>query len=173
MTTSIDALSMSHDQSKSHYAAASRVPLIQSPSLRVPRPVELPPDIHPLPESVNAYFVYPFTLEPHVLAVESKRRATITALAARREAYLHAREDEKQRRKREALRRIAPGFEPRSAPLVPVKTGAVLDRQELMQGEATGDAASPVVAAGLGLGLPQRDVMDDLVEQLAALEDPH
>jgi hypothetical protein len=40
---------------KSHYAAASRVPLIQSPSLRVPRPVELPPDIHPLPESVNPY----------------------------------------------------------------------------------------------------------------------
>jgi hypothetical protein len=40
---------------KSHYAAASRVPLIQSPSLRVPRPVELPPDIHPLPESLNPY----------------------------------------------------------------------------------------------------------------------
>ena len=61
---------------KSHYAAASRVPLIQSPSLRVPRPVsnnqsdpaipycivyqvDLPPDIHPLPESINAY-VSPF-----------------------------------------------------------------------------------------------------------------
>ena len=69
------------DLAKSHYAAASRVPLIQSPSLRVPRPVsnntepeshnssllpfsliymafyqvELPPDIHPLPENINAY----------------------------------------------------------------------------------------------------------------------
>jgi len=70
---------MAPNAAKSHYAAASRVPLIQSPSLRVPRPVEypmtrslglheflililspilqveLPPGIHPLPESVNAY----------------------------------------------------------------------------------------------------------------------
>ncbi|KAH9959427.1 hypothetical protein BC827DRAFT_1261043 [Russula dissimulans] len=152
---------MSHDQSKAH-AAASRVPLIQSPSLRVPRPVELPPDIHPLPESVDAYFVYPFTLEPHILKVGSNRRAMIAAHAARREAYLHAREEEKQRRKREALRRIAPGFEPRSAPLVPVKTG-----QQEQQYERGGMAATS------SPGPPQRDVMDDLVNQLAALEDSH
>jgi len=157
---------MAHDQSKSHYAAASRVPLIQSPSLRVPRPVDLPPNIHPLPESVNAYFVYPFTLEPHVLNVESNRRTTIAARAARREAHLRAREDEKQRRKREALRRIAPGFEPLSAPLVPVKTGAALEQEGQEEGGGGGDVAD-------GLGRPQRDVMDDLVERLAALEDSH
>ena len=96
----------------------------------------------------------------------------IAAHAVRREAYLRVREDEKQCRKREALRRIAPGFEPRSAPLAPVKTGAALDQQELMQ-EGTGDAAFAVVTAGLGQGQPKRDVMDDLVERLAALEDPH
>jgi hypothetical protein len=67
-------------------------------------------------------FVYPFTLEPNVVNAESNRRATIAALAGRREALLRAREDEKQRRKCEALRHIAPGFEP----LVPVKTGATL-----------------------------------------------
>ena len=38
--------------------------------------------------------------------------------------------------------------------------------------EGTGDAAFAVVAAGLGQGQPKRDVMDDLVERLAALEDP-
>ncbi|KAH9988773.1 hypothetical protein BJV74DRAFT_459407 [Russula compacta] len=162
---------MSNDQSKSHYAAASRVPLIQSPSLRVPRLVELPPDIHPLPESVNAYFVYPFTLEPHVINVESNRRATIAAHAARREAYLHAREDEKQRRKREALRRIAPGFEPLGGPLVPVKTGAALGQQQ--QEEGSDAAAAAAAATAGGEGLPQRDVMDDLVDRLAALEDSH
>ncbi|KAH9059522.1 hypothetical protein EDB87DRAFT_1621392 [Lactarius vividus] len=155
---------MSHEHSKSQYAAASRVPLIQSPSLRVPKHVELPPDIHPLPESVNPYFVYPFTLEPHVLTVESNRRATLAAHAARREALLRAREDEKQRRKREALRRIAPGFEPRGAPLVPMKTGLALDQQQKEDG-TSGNAAA---AAGLG-GQP-RDVMDDLVDRLAALE---
>lgn len=107
-------------------------------------------------------FVYPFTLEPHVLNIESNRRSTLAALEARHEAYLRAREDEKNRRKREALRRIAPGFEPRSAPLVPVKTGAALGLQE---GGSNSNAA--------GQDLPQRDVMDDLVDKLAALEDSH
>ncbi|KAI9465543.1 hypothetical protein BJY52DRAFT_1097711, partial [Lactarius psammicola] len=69
----------SQNLAKSQYAAASRVPLIQSHSLRVPKHVEPPPDIHPLVESVNPYFVYPFTLEPHVPAVESNRRATLSA----------------------------------------------------------------------------------------------
>jgi len=140
--------------------------LIQSPSLRVPKHVELPPDIHPLPESVNPYFVYPFTIEPHVLTVESNRRTMLAAHAARREALLRAREDEKQRRKREALRRIAPGFEPRAAPLVPVKTGLALDQQQKEDG-AGGNAG----AAAAGQGGHTRDVMDDLVDRLAALEE--
>ena len=87
----------------------------------------------------------------------------IATNAVRREEYHRAREDEKQRRKREALRRIASGFEPRSAPLVPVKTGAALQQPGKGSGrEETGDENS--------LGQPQRDVMDDLVERLAALE---
>ncbi|KAI6104399.1 hypothetical protein F5141DRAFT_1007078 [Pisolithus sp. B1] len=95
---------------QSQYAAAANVPLIKSPALRVPPPVKLPPDIHPLPDSVTPYFVYPFTLESHVLALESSRRNTIAAHAVRREALLRARDDERQRRKREALRRVAPGI---------------------------------------------------------------
>jgi len=155
---------MSYEHSKSQYAAASRVPLIQSPSLRVTKHVELPPDIHPLPESVNPYFVYPFTLESHVITVESNRRATLATHAARREALLRAREDEKQRRKREALRRIAPGFEPRAAPLVPVKTGLALDQQQQQWKE------DRVGSEAAGQGGHPRDVMDDLVDRLAALE---
>ncbi|KAF9239283.1 hypothetical protein BU15DRAFT_74706 [Melanogaster broomeanus] len=93
---------------QSQYAAAGHVPLIKSPALRVPPPVELPPDIHPLPDSVTPYFVYPFTLEPHVLTVE-------------REALLRSREDEKERRRREALRRVAPGFEGNGTVLTPVR----------------------------------------------------
>jgi hypothetical protein len=98
-----------------------------------------------------------------VLKIESNRRRTIAALATRHEAYLQAREDEKHRRKREALRRIAPGFEPRSAPLVPVKTGAALVGHQ--------EGGSDSTAAGLDL--PPRDVMDDLVDSLAAMEDSH
>ncbi|OCH91294.1 hypothetical protein OBBRIDRAFT_753474 [Obba rivulosa] len=154
-------------QGQTQYAAASRVPLIKSPSLRVPRPVELPPDIHPLPDSVTAYFVYPFTLEPHVLTLEQSRRTALAAHAARREAYLKAREDEKARRKREALHRIAPGFEPAATPLVPVKrvssvpspsAGSVLD-------------VAGVDAARHDTGHQRsKSVMEDLVDQLAKLD---
>jgi hypothetical protein len=95
--------------------------------------------------------VYPFTLESHVLPVGAWRRATKAAHVARREVYLSTREDEKERRKREALRRIAPGFEPQAAPLVPVKL------------DAGTNAATQASAQ-------TRDVMDDLVDKLAALE---
>ena len=99
----------------------------------------------------------------------------IAAQAERHEAYLHAREEEKQRRKREALRRIAPGFEPRSAPLVPVKTGAALGQQQQGQGQEgqQSEGGNATGGGGPGQGLPQRDVMDDLVDRLAALEESH
>ncbi|RPD56965.1 hypothetical protein L226DRAFT_491083 [Lentinus tigrinus ALCF2SS1-7] len=144
---------------QSQYAGASAVPLIKSPSLRLPRPVEHPPDIHPLPDSVTAYFVYPFTLEPHVLTVEASRRSTLAAHAARREAYLKAREEEKERRKREALRRIAPGFEPSSTPLVPTKrfSGVPNVPGSTTSGDDSGHRRT-------------KSVMEDLVDQLAALE---
>ncbi|KAF7975509.1 hypothetical protein HWV62_9313 [Athelia sp. TMB] len=122
--------------------------------------VELPPDIHPLPESVTPYFVYPFTLEPHIITLESSRRATQAAHAARREAYLRARDEEKDRRKRDQLRKIAPGFEPMGSVLVPVHLRS-------NHSPEVGSSSTPdpqVQARG-------RDVMDDLVDQLAALDE--
>ncbi|KAI0724852.1 hypothetical protein C8Q72DRAFT_648363 [Fomitopsis betulina] len=152
------------DKSQTQYSAASRVPLIKSPSLRVSKHVERPPDIHPLPDDVSAYFVYPFTLEPHVIRLEESRRATLAAHAARREAYLKSREEEKERRKREALRRIAPGFEPQGTPLVPTKRSSV-DRGS---SPASSDAQNSIVGHAR-----TRSVMDDLVDQLAAMEAEH
>ncbi|KAK0462894.1 uncharacterized protein EV420DRAFT_1143504 [Desarmillaria tabescens] len=145
------------------YAAAAHVPLIKSPSLRVPRPVELPQDIHPLPDSVTAYFVYPFTLEPHILTVESSRRTTLAAHTARREGFLRARDDEKERRKREALRKIAPGFEPAGSVLVPTKTGSVSNPPSY----STPDPGPERPSSG---HQQSKSVMDDLVDQLAALD---
>ncbi|KAF8921205.1 hypothetical protein CPB85DRAFT_1210834, partial [Mucidula mucida] len=142
------------------YAAATHVPLIKSPSLRVPRPVELPQDIHPLPDSVTAYFVYPFTLEPHILTVESSRRTTMMAHAARREALLRARDDEKERKRREALRRIAPGFEPTGSVLVPTRTGS------FQRTDSAPVSSLPVESTHQRT----RSVMDDLVDQLAAMD---
>lgn len=93
--------------------------------------------------------MYPYTLEPHIITLESSRRATQAAHAARREAYLHSRDEEKERRKREKLRKIAPGFEPMGSVLVPT--------------HMSGDRGDTVPER-------ERDVMDDLVDQLAALD---
>ena len=103
-------------------------------------------------------FVYPFTLEPHILTLETSRRSTLAAHTARREAYLKSREEEKERRKREALRRIAPGFEPRSTPLMPTK------RDSLQVSSGTQDETGSPPAQER-----PKSVMEDLVDQLAAL----
>jgi hypothetical protein len=107
-------------------------------------------------------FVYPFSLENHILTLESSRRKTFAAHAARREAHLKARLEDKERRKRDALRRIAPGFEPQSNPLVPTRvasTGAPID----------GPVPSPP-PIGATSHVRTKSVMEDLVDQLAALD---
>jgi len=152
----------------SEQAQAAKIPLIKSPSLRVPPPVQLPPDVHPLPDDVSAYFVYPFTLEPHVITLESSRQSTLAAHATRRDAYLRSRQEEKERRKREALRKIAPGFEPTGGPLVPVK----VERPLSISGPVSGLSAMKEgnhQYSTQGNGAPN-NVMDDLVEQLEAME---
>jgi len=84
--------------------------------------------------------------------LESSRRNTLASHAARRDAYLQSREEEKEHRRRSALRKIAPGFEPHGGPLVPSVRGTTVQNVEM--------ATSPA-----------RDVMDDLVDKLAALEE--
>ncbi|KAJ8078834.1 hypothetical protein PM082_013117 [Marasmius tenuissimus] len=94
--------------------------------------------------------------------MEGSRRATLASHAAKREGYLKAREDEKERRKREALRKIAPGFEPQGSVLVPTRATS---------------APVPVHPPPGQQPVPPppghrhtRSVMDDLVDHLAALD---
>jgi len=146
---------------QSQYAAVARVPLIKSPSLRVPQLVSIPPTIHPLPDSVTAYFVYPFTLEPHVANIEATRQSTLDGHMATCDAYLKRREEEKEQRKKEALRKVAPGFEPSAGTLVPQRVG--------------GNSSQPdaqAVSSSTTQSIP-RDPMADLVNQLAALDAAH
>jgi hypothetical protein len=84
--------------------------------------------------------------------MESSRRTTLAAHAARREAYLRSRDDERERRKRDALRRIAPGFEPQGTLLVPTRR-AVTEKEVADNGHEQ-----------------TKSVMEDLVDQLAALD---
>lgn len=97
-----------------------------------------------------------------MLTLESARQTTVAAHAARREAYLKMREEEKVRRKREALRRVAPGFEPESGPMVPKRVGELVSKR-------IDDLAAKSGSTDLRTGTGQRSVMDDLVDQLAAL----
>ncbi|KZT53716.1 hypothetical protein CALCODRAFT_38589 [Calocera cornea HHB12733] len=106
---------------QSQYRAATHVPLIQSPSLRIPQPVVMPQDIHPLPDTLEPYMVYTFTLEQRALPSLSQLRASLSALQSTHEQTLANWELEKQRRKREALRKVAPGFEGGEGVLVPTR----------------------------------------------------
>ena len=55
-----------------------------------------------------------------------------------------------------------------------MKTGAALGQQQGQEGQQQeGGNATGTGGGGPGQGLHQRDVMDDLVDRLAALEESH
>ncbi|KAG8833891.1 hypothetical protein FRC18_002908 [Serendipita sp. 400] len=179
----------------SQYGEAAHVPLIKSPSLRVPKLVQAPPDIHPLPDSVAPYFVYPYTLEPHIITLESQRQTTLAAQKAHREAVFRRREqakeqqrlereriktlmeEEEERKRKEKLRKVAPGFDPNVGALVPTRVGkaatpasptASTSTMGIM--DAGGSSVSSFAFPPPPAPVKQRDVMADLVDQLAALD---
>ncbi|CAG7848042.1 SubName: Full=Uncharacterized protein {ECO:0000313/EMBL:CCA75420.1} [Serendipita indica DSM 11827] len=175
--------SSSPSGSTSQYGEAVHVPLIKSPSLRVPKLVQVPPDIHPLPDSVTAYFVYPYTLEEHIITLENKRRSTLATNDAQRLAVLQRHEhkkeqqrlelerikrlqqEEQERIRKEQLRKVAPGFDPSVGALVPKKVGAAASTDASTSSLMLPPPPPPAA--------PQRDVMADLVDQLAALDAAH
>lgn len=71
---------------------------------------------------------------------------------------MRSREEDKEKRRRDALRRIAPGFEPMGGPLVPTKTN---EGPAAHHDEQSDNGPHP------------KSVMEDLVDQLAALESSH
>ncbi|KZS97219.1 hypothetical protein SISNIDRAFT_450014 [Sistotremastrum niveocremeum HHB9708] len=87
------------------------------------------------------------------MTLESSRQSTLAAHTSRRDAFLRAREEEKERRKREALRRVAPGFEPSKGVLTPTSL-----RKSISPPPLAPNATLP------------RSIMDDLVDQLEAMD---
>ncbi|TKY90317.1 hypothetical protein EX895_000315 [Sporisorium graminicola] len=152
------------------YSLASRVPLIKSPSVSLPKPIKLPPDLHPLPADISAYFVYPFSLESYVLDPNTPSSATVDQLLAKHQQYLEARQRQKEDQQREMLRRVAPGWH--GDVLLPTtsNSGAAMREAQPM------DASAAAVVAGpkdpqQAEPLPQeRTPLDDLADHLAQLD---
>jgi len=96
-----------------------------------------------------------------VANIEATRQSTLNAHTAACEAYLKRREEEKERRKKEALRKVAPGFEPSAGTLVPQRVGGGVPQLNAQAGPSSPTQSIP------------KDPMADLVDQLAALEAAH
>ena len=162
--TSLPAASSSSSGTSSNqlYSLASRVPLIKSPSLSLPKPVKLPPDLHQLPADIAAYFVYPFSLESYVLDPNTPSSSTIDQLLSKHQQYLQGRQREKEEQQRELLRKVAPGWQ--GDVLMPTSS----------KSPANGTGTEEVVKA-----TPQKDEsqertpLDDLADHLAQLDALH
>lgn len=97
-------------------------------------------------------FVYPYTLEEHVLTNPTTSftaaREQLVADRAARHAFLKEREGAKERARRETLRKVAPGWEPdHAAPLEPTRSTA---------------ASPPPPPPPPPAAAPPRGVMDEL-----------
>ena len=107
--------------------------------------------------SIHSHYI-----EALVLTLESSRQTTLLSHASRNAAYLLSREEEKLRRQREVLRRVAPGFEPSGGTLVPTPVHR--------KTPASGSTGLSMSSGTLDPPSGGRDAMDDLVDQLAAMD---
>ncbi|KAJ9475420.1 tRNA nucleotidyltransferase [Pseudozyma hubeiensis] len=148
------------------YALASRVPLIKSHSISLPKPVKLPPDLHPLPADISAYFVYPFSLESYVLDPNTPSSNTVDQLLAKHKQYLENREKDKEDRQREMLRKVAPGWH--GDVLMP--TNSANARKSLDVGATLEQAQSQSAQQLQQQQGAERTPLDDLADHLAQLD---
>ncbi|GAA6030971.1 hypothetical protein JCM8097_008962 [Rhodosporidiobolus ruineniae] len=119
-----------------------KVPLIRNPGFWVPKPVELPQDIHPLPDDVHAYFVYPHTLEAHVLSTLPTKLQTLEQAHNQRLALLASYADSKERARKARLNQVAPGWNEGGQALEPVR------RKETALPSAAGAGGSLIGGSG-------------------------
>ncbi|GAA5986589.1 hypothetical protein JCM11641_005159 [Rhodosporidiobolus odoratus] len=125
-----------------------KVPLIRNPGFWVPKPVELPPDIQPLPEDVHAYFVYDHSLESHVLSTLPSALQNLQQTHSQRLHLLASYADSKERARKARLNQVAPGYAEGGAALEPTR------RRE---------TAMPASASGLTPAIKQRSAEESLL----------
>ncbi|GAA5886503.1 hypothetical protein JCM6882_001660 [Rhodosporidiobolus microsporus] len=134
-----------------------KVPLIKNPGFWVPKPVELPQDIHPLPDDVHAYFVYPHSLEAHVLSTLPSSLQELQQTHSQRLHLLASYADSKERARKARLNQVAPGWNEGGQALEPV-------RKEVLTPSVSAAARQPTRGDSLLGGSP----VDDLKPSLPA-----
>ena len=167
--------------SSSPYDLARKVHLFRSPSFSLPPPITFPTDLHPLPPDLQAYFVYPFSLEAFVIDLTNPNSRTIEELHKSHASYLQWRQEEKQRKEQDRLKRVAPGWAS-GGTLQPTKRKSMLGESTTTAAASTSSptttAASllddaheqTATAAASSAPAQQLDAMADLVEHLARLD---
>ncbi|WVN87474.1 uncharacterized protein L203_102656 [Cryptococcus depauperatus CBS 7841] len=144
------------------YAAAATVPLVKSPSLWLPKPVELPNDIHPLPEDITAY-------ENHVLNLHPSPHEAISQKRAKCAEILHEREEEEEQKERDAIRKIAPGYNPSSV-LVPKSSHTPSSSISQTFNQLSSTTQTDPTQTYERSQTKETDAMDDLVARLEEME---
>jgi hypothetical protein len=112
-------------------------------------------------------FVYPFTLEQHVVSLQPPPHVAIAERRAHLAAVLHAREVAEEQKEKAELHRVAPGYNPQSV-LVPTHRagGSGSGSGSGFGFGFAGAAASELQPARAG----PPDPMDELVAQLEQME---
>jgi len=85
--------------------------LVRAPECMPPPRITLPSDLHPLPDGVDAYMIYPFSVEDMVLS--ASRTPSSRDMAKQHERYaalLRERKEARERKHQEYLHRVAPGW---------------------------------------------------------------
>ncbi|WFD30656.1 hypothetical protein MSPP1_001677 [Malassezia sp. CBS 17886] len=107
-----------------HDAWLARLALILSPDCQLPPPVKKPQNMHPLPDGVDEYFVYPFHAEDLVASPSTPVSSRAVAeLAQRHAAVMDEHAAQKREKQRSFLQAVAPGWQPDQAPLQPRRAG--------------------------------------------------
>lgn len=89
------------------------VTMVLAPECQVPPPITRPREMHPLPEGVDAYCVYPFAAEELVASSASPVSSrSVAQMQDRRATYLATRKVTQEREAQERMRRLAPGWVP-------------------------------------------------------------
>lgn len=133
--------------------------------------------------SLRWQFVYPYSLETYVLSPQpphishAERIRKLEEQHAARVKFLKDREDEKKRKKRDQMRKIAPGWEPAeddedgSTGGQGKRSSSILEPTKKKAFNSADAAPSVGTATSEPVATKPRDPMDDLVEGLSRMDD--